>query len=129
MAEHTVYIVGAGGSIPSPAHQYSLCWKALRDLFGQPIEGIVAYQISALFRDGLFELTDVQWGMTPQQDERISVLRDGAQVWGTVVAVRRKKLVFSRAPDQMVDEVHFYEASKFEIKEPQVSRTRRLLRA
>jgi hypothetical protein len=89
----------------------------------------VAYQISALFRDGLFELTDVQWGMTPQQDERISVLRDGAQVWGTVVAVRRKKLVFSRAPDQMVDEVHFYEASKFEIKEPQVSRTRRLLRA
>lgn len=88
----------------------------------------MAYQISALFRDGTFELTDIQWGVTPHQDERISVLRDGAAVWGTVVAVRRKKLVFSRAPDQTIDEVHFYEASKFE-KEPQVSRTRRLLRA
>lgn len=89
----------------------------------------MAYQISALFRDGSFELTDIQWGVTPRQDERITVLRDGVAIWGTVVAVRRKKLVFSRAPDQTVDEVHFYESSKFEISEPQVSRTRRLLRA
>lgn len=89
----------------------------------------MAYQISALFRDGSFELTDIQWGITPRQDERITVLRDGVAVWGTVVAVRRKKLVFSRAPDQVVDEVHFYESSKFEISDAQVSRTRRLLRA
>lgn len=89
----------------------------------------MAYQISALFRDGSFDLTDIQWGPTPRLDETISVLRDGVAVWGTVVAVRRKKLIFSRAPDQIVDEVQFYEASGFEIKEPQVSRTRRLLRA
>lgn len=89
----------------------------------------MAYQISALFRDGSFELTDIQWGPTPRMDETISVLRDGAPVWGTVVAVRRKKLVFSRAPDQIVDEVQFYEASRFEIAEPPASKTRRLLRA
>jgi hypothetical protein len=89
----------------------------------------VAYQISALFRDGSFLLTDVQWGPTPQLEETISVLRDGAQVWGTVIAIKRKKLVFSRAPDQIVDEVQFTEASSFEINQPQVSRTRRLLRA
>jgi hypothetical protein len=87
----------------------------------------VAYQISALFRDGSFLLTHVQWGPTPELDETISVLRDGASVWGTVVAVRRKKLVFSRAPDQIVDEVHFYESSK--VEEAPVSKTRRLLRA
>lgn len=89
----------------------------------------MAYQISALFRDGSFELTDVQWGPTPQVNETISVLRDGMAVWGTVVTVRRKKLIFSGGPDQMVDEVQFYEASKFEIVEQPASRTRRLLRA
>lgn len=88
----------------------------------------MAYQISALFRDGSFELSDVQWGQTPELNETISVLRDGAQIWGTVVAVRRKKLIFSRAPDQVVDEVQFYEASKFEIVEQPASKTRRLLR-
>lgn len=87
----------------------------------------MAYQISALFRDGAFLLTNVQWGPTPDQGETISVLRDGASVWGTVVVVRRKKLVFSRAPDQIVDEVHFYESSKVEAAP--VSKTRRLLRA
>jgi hypothetical protein len=89
----------------------------------------VAYQISALFRDGSLLLTDVQWGPTPQLEETISVLRNGAQVWGTVVALKRKKLVFSRAPDQIVDEVQFYEAGKFEITEPPASKTRRLLGA
>lgn len=89
----------------------------------------MAYQISALFRDGSIELGDIQWGPTPRPDETISVLRNGAQVWGTVVTVRRKKLVFSRTPDQIVDEVQFYEASKFEITEPPASKTRRLLRA
>lgn len=89
----------------------------------------MAYQISALFRDGSFELTDVQWGPTPQPNETISVLRDGVAVWGTVVAVRRKKLIFSRAPDQIVDEVQFYEACKFEVVEQPASKTRRLLRA
>lgn len=89
----------------------------------------MAYQISALFRDGSFELTNVQWGPTPRLDETISVLRRGVAVWGTVVAVRRKKLIFSRAPDQIVDEVQFYEASKFEIKGSPASKTRRLLRA
>ena len=89
----------------------------------------MAYQISALFRDGSFELTDVQWGPTPQMGETISVLRDGVAVWGMVVAVRRKKLIFSRAPDQIVDEVQFYEASAFELAEQPASKTRRLLRA
>lgn len=89
----------------------------------------MAYQISALFRDGSLLLTEVQWGPTPQLDETISVLRDGAQVWGTVVALRRKKLIFSRAPDQIVDEVQFYQSSKFEVVEPPASKTRRLLHA
>lgn len=88
----------------------------------------MAYQISALFRDGSFELTDVQWGPTPRMNETISVLRDGVAVWGKVVAVRRKKLIYSRAPDRIVDEVQFYEASKFEIVEQPASKTRRLLR-
>lgn len=88
----------------------------------------MAYQISALFRDGSFDLIDIQWGPTPQIDETISVLRDGVAVWGTVVAVRRKKLIFSRAPDRIVDEVQFFEASAFEIAEQPASKTRRLLR-
>jgi hypothetical protein len=93
----------------------------------QSIEGIVAYQISALFRDGSLLLTDVQWGPTPEMDETISVLRNGVSVWGTVVALKRKKLIFSRAPDQIVDEVQFYESSK--VAEPPASKTRRLLYA
>jgi hypothetical protein len=89
----------------------------------------VAYQISALFRDGSLLLTDIQWGATPELGETISVLHHGASVWGTVVALKRKKLIFSRAPDQIVDEVQFYESSKHEVAEPPTSKTRRLLYA
>ena len=87
----------------------------------------MAYQISALFRDGSLLLTDVQWGATPELGETISVLHHGASVWGTVVALKRKKLIFSRAPDQIVDEVQFYESRK--VAEPPASKTRRLLYA
>ena len=87
----------------------------------------MAYQISALFRDGSLLLSDVQWGPAPELGETISVLRRGASVWGTVVALKRKKLIFSRAPDQIVDEVQFYESSK--AAERPASKTRRLLYA
>lgn len=114
VAERIVYIDEAGGSIPSPAHHR---------------RNRVAYQISALFRDGALLLTEIQWGTTPEIGETISVLRDGVSVWGTVVARRRKKLVFSRAHDRIVDEVQFYEACRFEMTRPPVSKTRRMLRA
>ena len=125
MAERIVYIDEAGGSIPSPAHHMTRL-MAIRPS-SQSIEGIVAHQISALFRDGSLLLTDVQWGPTPEMDETISVLRNGVSVWGTVVALKRKKLIFSRAPDQIIDEVQFYESSK--VAEPPASKTRRLLHA
>jgi hypothetical protein len=84
-----------------------------------PAEGIMAYQINALFDDGSLLMSELLEAPTPVLGGKIAFWRDGRPVAGIVKKIQPRRIVSLHAPTRTIDEVHFMEVVEdAKVREP-----------